>query len=196
MARPHLKYQPENINLMKFPFFSKTILGLSIYMVFSASFNRQIMELCMGMVGKRGFYNFVAWGLMVASIIIFILLAKNIHNPFNFAIAILLLLIASVMVWKIKLPQERIHIFQYSGFSWLCLYDLIKRFRSKILPLVFQGWLFAMIIGALEEGFQRILPYRVFEWRDMSFNFIGVTLGVVIFLLCYDNNRKNIIKND
>ena len=92
-----------------------------------------------------------------------------------------LLVSVSFFIWKIKLPQVRMHILMYALVGWLASRDAMK--SGMTAKAIITAWLFAASAGALEELFQKMLPYRVFDVADMLYNIEGVTLGVTLYLI-------------
>jgi VanZ family protein len=78
---------------------------------------------------------------------------------------------------------ERVHILDYAVLGWLTGRDLLKKTRpiSIVAALIF-----CSTVGILDELFQLCLPYRVCDWRDMVFNSLGASLGIILWLI---NNR-------
>ena len=70
---------------------------------------------------------------------------------------------------------------EYGVLGWLAGKDLIS--KQKMLRGIILTCIFIAFIGILDEGFQAILPYRVFDLRDIGFNILGGVWGTVLYLL-------------
>ena len=80
-----------------------------------------------------------------------------------------------------KIPVEQIHIFEYAVLGWFATRDLIK--VNKKIKGIILACLFTIIVGILDEAFQAVLPYRYYEIRDIVFNILGGTWGIILYLL-------------
>ncbi len=75
----------------------------------------------------------------------------------------------------IEFPIERIHFLKYNLLA-ICSYfaqdeNTMSR-RRLILSVVFTG-----AVGTLEETFQKMLPDRFFDYRDISLNWLSAWCG-------------------
>ena len=83
--------------------------------------------------------------------------------------------------YELKIPAERIHILEYGLLGWLAGRDLIKtnkKTKGSILACLMIG-----MVGILDEVFQAVLPYRYFDMRDIMFNSLGGSWGIVLYIL-------------
>jgi hypothetical protein len=150
-------------------------------MVVSASFTRQLFEFTEQHLGKTGFKILIGSVLVGAASAFFINELKRLAHPLRVAGMLAILLLTLFYLWKIELPQVRMHILMYAVVGWRAGRDAMKAGRSwKNIGI---AWVFASVAGAMEELFQKILPYRFFEVSDIVFNTAGATLGVVLYLL-------------
>lgn len=93
----------------------------------------------------------------------------------------IVLTIGMVLAWQIKIPEEKIHILEYAILGWFAGRDLIK--TNKKIKGAILACIFCTIVGILDEIFQAILPYRVYDLRDIVFNSLGGAWGVILYLL-------------
>ena len=93
----------------------------------------------------------------------------------------IVLTIGMVLAWQIKIPEERIHILEYAILGWFAGRDLIK--TNKKIKGAILACIFCTIVGILDEIFQAILPYRVYDLRDIVFNSLGGAWGLILYLL-------------
>lgn len=106
---------------------------------------------------------------------------KN-HSLIKILIIALLLIAGLTMAWRMRILAEKMHILEYGFLGWLAGRDLIKSNSKKTRGIIL-ACIFTAFIGILDEGFQKILPYRVFELRDIRMNILGGIWGVVLYLL-------------
>ncbi|MBM3252362.1 MAG: VanZ family protein, partial [Candidatus Omnitrophica bacterium] len=111
----------------------------------------------------------------------FIAEAKRLRHPLR--IFLMSALLASVLFFmrKIELPEVRMHILMYAVLGWLASRDATN--SNRTVKTIVMAWLFTASAGLLEELFQKILPYRVFQISDILFNLAGASLGVTIYLI-------------
>lgn len=161
--------------------FRKSTILVALLMVVSASFTRQLMEFTTACIGKNSFKISIVLILIGTATLFFIGEAKRLVKPSKVLLMLGLLTVALFLTWKIKLPQVRMHILMYALVGWLASRDAMRQGRTwKTIAL---AWIFAAAAGALEELFQKLLPYRVFDISDIIFNLEGATLGVILYLI-------------
>lgn len=166
---------------MKDLIFRSSTIFITILMVISAAFTRQIMELAVSCFGKKAFKISVAVILTVTATLFLIAEVKRLVKPARVLSMLGLLTIALLFTWQIRLPQERIHILMYAVIGWLASRDAVGQGRNWKMILL--AWFFAAAAGALEELFQWLLPYRVLDAKDIVYNLQGATLGVILYLI-------------
>lgn len=75
---------------------------------------------------------------------------------------------------------ERSHMFEYGLFSILIYEALIERKRNGVpikIPML-TSILVAGTIGLIDECVQYFIPYRVFDFIDIGFNYLASAFGV------------------
>ncbi len=121
----------------------------------------------------------IAFVIFVVSFLNFII--KKRAKFLNILLFGTVLIAGAVVSWQIKILEEKMHILEYGILGWFAARDLMKA-NTKI-----KGSLLACLVcvmaGVLDEGFQKILPYRVFELRDIRMNILGGIWGVILYLL-------------
>jgi len=151
-----------------------------LYIIISASFARQLWELIQRLIGRHNAQ--VAVIVFLAGFAAFSLasLLKARFNIFKFFIKLAIVALAFFFSWKQPFFTEKFHVAEYGLLGWLACRDLNK---SKIaLKNVVLALLFGSLIGVLDEGFQKLLPYRVCEIRDMLTNTVSVAFGIILYL--------------
>lgn len=83
--------------------------------------------------------------------------------------------IFSFYIYQLKdIPEEAIHIFQYSVLSILVYRALTHRFRDYNIYIA--ASLVVAMFGILDEYIQWLVPDRVFDLRDIRINFVSGVL--------------------
>lgn len=79
---------------------------------------------------------------------------------------------------------ERSHMFEYGLLSILIYEALKERVRNGNpikLPAV-SAFAIVGLIGLIDELVQLFIPYRVFDWVDIGFNFFASAFGILLSL--------------
>lgn len=90
--------------------------------------------------------------------------------------SLLYLLIAIASCFLLELPEERVHIILFGFLGFL----LGVHSQRPALQWILLG----LIIAALDEGLQALLPYRVGDLRDIILNSLSLLLGALVALRC------------
>lgn len=77
---------------------------------------------------------------------------------------------------------EKMHVLEYGILAWLAMRDLTEGKRN-LTKSGFLAFVFIFIVACLDEGFQKLLPWRVCDIRDVLTNAISGMLGISLFLL-------------
>ncbi len=90
-----------------------------------------------------------------------------------------IIFLAFAFVMQMELPEERIHLLQYGFLGYICASAVFLNLKGigGFASVAAIG----LVIGLGDELIQGVFPSRVFDWRDVAFNFAGVLLGSVIF---------------
>lgn len=162
---------------------SKITIFFALFIIVSASFMRQLSDFLKVNIGTTGFVISIGLILIGAGLAFFIFTVK--HNPgWLRLIGVLGLLTAGlILVWQISIPIERIHLLEYGILGLLTTRDLGR--KAKTARGIILAGIFVTIIGCFDESFQAILPYRVFDLRDIGFNSLGGVWGIALYLLSH-----------
>jgi hypothetical protein len=87
-----------------------------------------------------------------------------------------------IFAWRQPYFPEKTHVLEFALLGWLTVRDLTRQ-NKRFLKGVFFAFIFVAIIGCLEEGFQKLLPWRVCELRDMITDALSGALGIILNLL-------------
>ena len=164
---------------------SKTTAFISLFIIISASFMRQVLEFIQASIGKSG-VTILLWLLITAGCITVLAsyIIKKRVSVIKISALALLLITGLVLSWQMNGPiEEKVHILEYAVLGWLATKDLI-RVNKKITGIVL-ACLFCVTVGISDEAFQAILPYRVFDIRDIVLNSLATLWGILIYLLSY-----------
>ena len=82
---------------------------------------------------------------------------------------------------RIPLPEERIHLLEYALLGGLLAWTVSSRLIGA--ARLFAVFVLGGVIGWGDEAVQWLLPDRVFDWRDVGFNLVGVAAGLIAFHL-------------
>jgi len=94
------------------------------------------------------------------------------------AVFVVLLIILIVTAWAVViLPEERAHFFAMTliGWAWIRAWDDGKR---TALQIGIYAALSTAGVGILEESLQKLVPGRIFDWRDIGMNATAAVLSV------------------
>ena len=99
---------------------------------------------------------------------------------------------------RMEIPQERTHIIEYGVVAALIYQAFLERKKQggKVpLPAIFAIFATA-ITGTVDELIQGIMPNRVFDVRDILFNFLAgmMSVGSIVALNWVSKRTKK--KND
>lgn len=164
-------------------FVSPLTIGFGIYIIISASFMRQVWGFLSNVFGKNNLQMFCMLVYVLAGIIIISYIIKFRFHILRLTGVMLCLILSLLFAWRQPYFVEKMHVLEYGALGWLAIRDLRRNPRRNIAMTILFSFIFVLIIGGLDEGFQKLLPYRVGEIRDVMTNLISSSLGIVLFLL-------------
>lgn len=171
---------------MKLPnrrYLSSLTIGLGIYIIISASFMQQVWKFLGRLIGQGNLQLTCIYGCgLLGLIIIFYVIKHHFHILRLFAVIVILVL-GFLFAWRQPFFVEKMHVLEYGLLGWLAARDLRRNPRSNIVLTIVFSMLFVTLIGSLDEGFQRLLPYRVGEIRDVITNVVSGSFGIILFLI-------------
>ena len=85
-----------------------------------------------------------------------------------------------LLITKQEYFAEKVHVIEYGILGYLALRDLFKAKNRPIFMKFAYSLAFIILIGFLDEGFQWLLPYRVFELKDVATNMLSGGLGIAL----------------
>ena len=162
------------------PFRSITKLTwlLAIFIVVSASFMRQLLNVTIIFVPKS-LITIGIWSLLLIIPIVFLfLLCKKSKNSRGILIPTVCALSAVSLAMTMNLPEERVHIIKFGLLGFLSAKD----FKNANHFVLKHSAIFCFLVGAVDELFQSILPYRVGDIRDVLFDTVSGILGAIFYI--------------
>lgn len=161
-------------------FLTKITIIFGVFIILSSSFVRQLMNFIKDTAGETFFVNLVGLCVAIAGLLFLFFLVRRTSNFYKISLFILLLIGGIVLVWQMKIPEEKIHILEFSILGWLASRDLNKA-KKSFMGIIF-AFVFIAVVGAVDEAFQAVLPYRYFQWCDIAFNIAGGSWGIILYL--------------
>lgn len=160
---------------------SKITIYVGLFIIISASFMRQVIGFIQARIGNEGVAILMGLMMISACLAFFIFVTKKRVHAIKTPVLILVLIAGLILAWQVKFPAEKIHVLEYGILGWLATRDLIKVRRRNTAAIL--ACVFCIAMGILDEIFQGILPYRVYDVRDIVFNGLGGAWGVILYLL-------------
>ena len=142
---------------------------------------RQAIDLAKGCIGEESFTIVIGLIIGILGLAFLIFITRKSPHVIKTLVFAVVLIVGIVLAYQMKFPAEKIHILEYGMLGWLAGRDLIKK-GGKLRGII-SACLFTLFIGCLDELFQKVLPYRVFDIRDIVFNGLGGIWGICLYLL-------------
>jgi hypothetical protein len=158
-------------------------LFIGLYIIISASFAQQLWRIGQKILMRPTILILLA---LVFLEITLALLHKCIQarlSLFRIILVAIVCALAYAFSWSQPYMTEKAHVLEYGLLAWLALRDFCKG-KQNVAICVLYAAIFVLIVGSLDEGFQKLLPYRVGEIRDVLTNLLSGSLGISLFLAC------------
>jgi len=160
---------------------SKVTILLGVYIIASASFAQQLWKFGQHFFGKPALLAlFVLLCAVLMAIILYASLKRKL-GALRLALVFIITLGSFIFAWKQPFIAEKLHIIEYGLLAWLAIRDLDKKNRG-ILMAGLLAFIFTALVGVTDEGFQKLLPWRVCEIRDMITNSVSAIFGIAAYL--------------
>ena len=159
---------------------SKLTLIYGLYIIISASFIQQVWRFLEGITGLD---NLVAAVFLFFFALAALFLKDSIKHRFGLLRTIIcmgLILLICRFALNLRIDVEKLHVFEYALLGWLATRDL-RRQKGPVKSLIL-AIIFVTLISFIDEGFQKILPYRVGQVRDAVINIKSGFMGILLFL--------------
>lgn len=160
---------------------SKFTVAYGLYIIISASFMQQVWEFLEKIFGKP---NLTAGAISLSFLIAILILSYIIKIHFSLwriFVNLGIMGLGFIFAWRQPYFVEKMHVLEYGFLGWLSTRDLNK--SRGLIKVILLAILFVFLISALDEGFQKLLPYRVGDVRDVITNVISGSFGVILFLI-------------
>jgi hypothetical protein len=164
-------------------FLSKFTVSLGAYIIVSASFMRQVWEFLDKMIGAQSLRTICIFINLLLGIALLLYINKSHLSALRFRVAIIIVGFAFYFAWRQPYFVEKLHVLEYGLLGWLAVRDLRRHSGINIVKPILFSLLFVLVIGGLDEGFQKLLPYRVGEIRDVITNLISGLCGIALYLI-------------
>ncbi|MBI4125426.1 MAG: VanZ family protein [Deltaproteobacteria bacterium] len=139
------------------------------------------------LLGKfvSGFYVLFGLGL-----ILLFLHKYQIRNPKAYLGFLVVFVLFLLELQITPMPVERLHFIEYALL--FAVWFRVLRHFFKGIGLYGAALWWVCLIGLLDEGIQKILPNRHFDWDDIYLNVFGSLLGLasVWILMRYRRDRR------
>ncbi len=165
------------IEIMKL---SKLTISLAAYIIVSASFAQQLFTAADKLFGRPALINILGIVFLAAAASLIYKGARSKIGPVRITLLAAACIAAFSFAWKQPYMAEKTHILEYGLLAWLVMRDMAKT-KAPLLKSVLIAFVFTALVGVLDEGFQKLLPWRVYEIRDMVTNAISGALGITVF---------------
>ncbi len=158
---------------------SRLTFFLGCFFVAAASFSRPVMLVFKKHFGETAFVVVVFLVCAAAFVLVVRFFYRYTGSILRCLPACIVLVAGIAATGFLRITEERLHVYEYGLLAWLACRDIAG--LSKSYKRYAQALALAVMFGLLDEGFQRFLPYRYFEWSDVLLNIYGCLWGGVIY---------------
>ncbi len=161
---------------------SRLTLCFGLYIIISASFIQQAWNFIKHTFGRYASETFLL--LLFCLVTLALLVYYIIRHRFSFPklmLNVFFVFLAFLFTWRQQIFVEKMHVLEYGFLGWFAAKDLILN-GNKLIKPVSRAILYVFIIGVSDEIFQKYLPYRVGEIKDVCVNLLSSFLGVALFI--------------
>lgn len=157
---------------------SSPTLLLALCIIYSAGFVRNIYDFLLKFFTRGQLAGYI-YILSISFFCGFAYYFRGSKNAFRRIFLVGIVFLAAIFAAsRMPLLEERVHLIEYGflGFFARRDYSLVK--FGLLWSLIF-----VFLIGTADEMYQRFLPQRVFDLRDIFFNLAGGVLGIVLYIV-------------
>jgi len=161
---------------------SKLTIIVGAYIVISAYFMQQAWVAARKIFGIN---NLLLSIVVIAVLILCLIVIRSLKKrakPINIISIFIVYALAVVFAWKQPYVTEKTHILEYGVLGWLAMRDYSKKGGIRLRGMAY-ALIFVIIVGCLDEGFQKIIPWRVGEIRDVLTNLVSGIFGMILYAL-------------
>jgi len=161
---------------------SKFTIFFSLYIILSSLFMQEVWAAWKAIFGVRILtIFFVVLCLLAISAILYTNIKLQLDIK-RVALICAICILGFIFAWRQPYFAEKAHVLEFGVLGWLVMRDLSKKSKSLLKDLLF-AFIFVSFIGVLEESYQKLLPWRVCEIRDMVTDSLSGLLGIALWLL-------------
>lgn len=132
---------------------------------------------------KHAPFNEMIWIMFVLAavgIISYVMFRLRWRRAGSYILLLSIVGVYAVILFWLKIPEERIHLIQYGVLACLTVRALQRDlFTVVVYPL---AWILTSLLGLGDEGIQHLLPNRYFEWKDVGLNALSAALGLLLWM--------------
>lgn len=157
-------------------------IGVGIYIVISASFMLQVRSFFVQIFGNE---------IVKAAVLVLFFLTIGFYTLYlayrriplyRIGFSFFVFVLAYLLMLSQAFSAEKFHVIEYGILGYLALKDLFWKGKQDFKNVIYALGV-VILFGLLDEAFQWVLPYRVFEIKDIAINTISGFLGITQYLV-------------
>ncbi len=160
---------------------SVVTIGWAAFIVISASFMRQLLNLTLTILTRDQVSAFIYTALALIGLLV-VWAAWKQKSVQKIVFACLPLGFLACLALAMPMAEERVHIIKYGLLGYLACKDICKA-QEGYLKSLFSVLVFGVFVSGLDEAFQALLPYRVGDLRDIGFDCLSLIAGIMIYFI-------------
>ena len=162
-----------------FQTFTKQTYAYSAFVILSASFNLQILNFLNNILGEKNVTKvFYILTICFFAYLLIMSLKMKINTIRKVTIVIIVFTVLYLM-YKQTIFAEKTHFFMYGLLGFLAMKDTASKIQNIKMSLLI-AVCFCAGVSILDELFQGLLPYRVYDIKDIILNLISTIFGIVL----------------
>jgi len=164
-------------------YFSALTIAFGIYIIISASFAQQAWGLFSKLLGEGHLKLICVFLIFIVSAIVILFIVRQRFKFLKLTAGIIILVFSFWYAWRQSYFVKNVHMLEYNILGLLAMRDLTGFSRIIVPKKILFSVLFILVIASLDEGLQKLLPYRVGDMQDVVTDVIGGSAGIFLFLL-------------
>ncbi|HEY3256716.1 MAG TPA: VanZ family protein [Polyangiaceae bacterium] len=130
-----------------------------------------------------------SYAIAVAGVVYYVLFNRRLADWVAFAVVAALLCVVTVLLLGLAIPEERVHFLQYGSMALLARSALARGTEGHAARSLALGVALTSTLGLLEECLQGLVPWRVFDWRDVAMDAGAALITLLLDELLHDRLR-------
>lgn len=130
-----------------------------------------------------------SYAVAVAGVVYYVLFNRRLADWVAFAVVAALLCVVTVLLLGLSIPEERVHFLQYGSMALLARSALSRGTDGYAARSLLLGIALTSTLGLLEECLQGLVPWRVFDWRDVAMDVGAALTALLLDELLHDRLR-------